>query len=438
MASKITIFTRDHKRSGGSSEYQKTEPIDYIQKYTFTAAPKGYTTRVSLAKGTTTWFPNQISLGITSKTDDDIMDAPDIDFEIDKNGSKKDTSILQLNECKLKGVRINFQLDDPNSSPVLELFITYRRGGNKVLSREVIIRSIKLSHRIVMKGPIVGVSVDESVIKAGIAKREPEEKSKSEHSDHRPLQGEDDCNRVILSHKDYEICTISSPNLFANGSHAMDNDKYEPEQYIACPRSVSELEDLLDHEATPAAVNPLVIKLGSEVLKETYADHTFLAALFVIVGTCYARYITKHNDSIYFIGHVLPTKVQFEERFWALESDGLENISQEEDDDSDEEEFSLKDNPAEEEEEDADELLGEGEGIDEDNIYDPIESRRGDVNEEDDIQDDDSDEEESSSSSKKKRKRNTVEDFIDDEAEEECVPKKKKVAEVVEEAMELE
>ncbi len=201
MASTITIFTRDHKHSGNTNEYQRDTPVEYIQKYSFSAPDD--TIKASLLKGTTSWFPNQISLGVTSKTDENILDAPEIAFEVDKGGSKKEASFTQLNECKIKGVRISFQLEALSALPIVELFITYRRAGNKATVRDVIIRRIKFSHRIVLDGEVSGLNVDEAVIKAGIVKAPTSPRIISEHADHRPPRKR---RRLLLdSHLQQEI-----------------------------------------------------------------------------------------------------------------------------------------------------------------------------------------------------------------------------------------
>lgn len=433
MTSKITIFTRDHKRSGNTNEYQKDTPIEYIQKYVFSA--QNDPIKVSVTKGTTDWFPNQICLGVVSKTDENLMDAPDIEFEVDKSGSKKDTSFTQLDEFKVKGVRVTFQLEELCAHPVVEIFITYRRAGNKAHVRDVITRRIKFSHNIVMDGPVTGVTADETVVKAGIVKpdeEEPKEKVSS-HSTHRPPLKEEECSSVRIFHKNYNICTISSPLLSAKGVHT--DEEYDPEQYIACPRTVSKLENLFKDLSPDDA--PLFVKFAPTALYLLYSEHRILAALSVVAGPCYSRFIAAYNGSIYFIGHSLPEDVRTEERYWEIEKNEVEIDSEEEDVSSSEGSAYSGEGGEDDDIDDEEDPLDEGEGI-EDEAGDEIQEEES--GEEDAIEDFD----DTSSSSSKKRKRATVKDLIDDEASEdvdidESLPKKRKKEEIEgDEVMELE
>lgn len=445
MESSITIFTRDHKSSGNTNEYQRDIPVEYIRKYSFKTS--GEPVKVSVAKGTTSWFPNHISIGVTSKTDENILDAPEIEFEVDKEGSKKDTSLTRLNECKVKGIKISFQLDDICSMPVLELFITYRRAGNKATVRDVNIRRIKMSHRIVIEGPIEGVSVQDSVIKTGIVLANGPQKVASSHSDFRPDRKEDECSAVTIYTKKYGVCTVTSPQLKSNGTHT--EDEYQPEQYIACPRSIPELEKLFVNKQT------LSVKFDTPSLEESYKGHRFLAALLVLVNTSYARYITEHEGRFFFVGHILPNPARFKERYWALDNHGIQVIDngeseEEEAEESEESDDDFCENPSESgdadadaDAEDEDEPLHPGEDIEDDDNDEEADqpSSEGDDKEIDEIEEDEDD---NSSNSSKKRKA-TVLELIDDEASEDNEIEKKarkrqKVADCTDdiEAMELE
>jgi hypothetical protein len=438
-SSKIVISIRDHKGSGKTNEYQRDAPIKYIHKYVITAPEEAI--KVSLTKGTTTWFPNQISLGLTSKPTEDTMDAPDLEVEADHSGSKKDYSFAELSDFKLKGVKITFQLEEAELKPKVEFFFIFRRSNDKSCIGGYSVKRIKLSHRISLEGRVEGVSVDESAIEAGIVKPEEGKGKKSSHAEHRPRLSVDEYSSVHFLRKDYGLCTLKTERLSMEGINTP--ELYEPSQYISCPKTISELKTLFDEPSGDQ--EPLYMEFDSPGLATEYSEHRFLAALVVLRSPGYTRYITENDGKFYFIGHALPEKVYFDEKFWSTEggtnkvppdnensnSEDEESVYSEEDDDDDED-----DN---DHEEDSDPSLEEGEEIDEDELGGgkSEESAEEDGLENDEIEEDDEDEEneDDSSSSSKKRKKMTAEDLIDDEASEdnetyETSPKKQKTQEV--------